>query len=342
VRSVNGPELTVIEGAPGIRCVHVGTNAILSGFTLRHGDADSGGGANCVITENSASGAGGGAAGGTLYNCTLTGNSAANGGGFAGGIFGPLGGTLYNCTVTGNSASNYGGGVIYGLLYNCIVYFNSAPSDSNYSSNLYTSFHSCCTSPLPPYGLGNITNAPLFVNTNGWSDLHLRYGSPGIDAGTDLSGILTSDLDGNPRPLDGDGDGIAAFDMGAYEFDARLLIPPNWFTGHGLNPSDPQVVSGDPDQDAFTTFQEWVADTDPTNALSYFHVGAIHKGSPAMISFQSSTNRIYTLWSTPQLALPDWTPVPGGQAIPGNGGTLTLSDPTNAPQRFYRVQVNLP
>jgi len=34
--------------------------------------------------------------------------------------------------------------------------------------------------------------------------------------------------------------------------------------------------------------------------------------------------------------------VPGQQAIPGTGGALTLSDPTNAPQQFYRVQVNLP
>jgi len=34
--------------------------------------------------------------------------------------------------------------------------------------------------------------------------------------------------------------------------------------------------------------------------------------------------------------------VPGAQAIPGTGGTLTLSDPTNAPQQFHRVQVHLP
>ena len=106
--------------------------------------------------------------------------------------------------------------------------------------------------------------------------------------------------------------------------------------------TDGSVDTTDLDGDLMNTWQEWVADTNPTNALSYFHIDSISKGSPPMISFQSSCNRSYTLWSTPQVASPDWVPVPGEQAIPGNGGTLTLSDPSNAPQRFYRVQVNLP
>jgi len=60
------------------------------------------------------------------------------------------------------------------------------------------------------------------------------------------------------------------------------------------------------------------------------------------VSFLSSSNRTYTLWNTPQLSPPVWLPVPGAEAIRGNGGTLTLSDPTNAPRQFYRVQVGLP
>jgi len=32
----------------------------------------------------------------------------------------------------------------------------------------------------------------------------------------------------------------------------------------------------------------------------------------------------------------------GQQGISGTGGTLTVNDPTNAPQPFYRVQVKLP
>ncbi len=75
----------------------------------------------------------------------------------------------------------------------------------------------CCTTPLPDSGSGNITNEPAFVDLEA-GNFRLRPDSPCIDAGTDLSALLTSDLDSNPRPLDGNGDGVAVFDIGAYEF----------------------------------------------------------------------------------------------------------------------------
>jgi hypothetical protein len=104
VRSVNGPEVTIIQGyqVPGttngdgaIRCVYLADGASLAGFTLTNGATRNegnwlreqcGGGiwcastnailTNCVIIRNSAI-YGGGALGGTLNHGTLTGNSAA-------------------------------------------------------------------------------------------------------------------------------------------------------------------------------------------------------------------------------------------------------------------------
>ena len=140
VQSVNGPEWTTIKGSKGccsppfaaVRCAFVGTNAILSGFTLTNGAEKIGGGAwceadgvltNCLLTGNSAGISGGGSYRGTLNNCTLVGNYASTSGG------GSYQGTLNNCTLTGNSAGSNGGGSCEGILNNCTLTGNSAGSN---------------------------------------------------------------------------------------------------------------------------------------------------------------------------------------------------------------------
>jgi hypothetical protein len=118
--------------------------------------------------------------------------------------------------VTGNSADRQGGGTSgKSILYNCVLYFNSAPIDANWE--LGHDIHYTCTHPMPTNGVGNITNAPLFVDTNNWSNLRLQPNSPCIDAGNNDFVTSLTDLDGNPRILNG----IA--DMGAYEF---VPLPP--------------------------------------------------------------------------------------------------------------------
>jgi hypothetical protein len=69
-------------------------------------------------------------------------------------------------------------------------------------------------------------------------DPHLQAGSPMIDAGDPASPPAgTLDLDGDPRQIDGDGDGIARRDIGA---DERLSAPPVSSSG------PPQPESGPP------------------------------------------------------------------------------------------------
>lgn len=148
LKSVNGPEVTIIRGSPsgavsGIRCVFISAGR-LEGFTLTGGFAMNsgslyydlnmcGGGvnarggivSNCVIRGNQAySGDGGGANFGTYYNCVFSGNVAA--------ISGAVDwGTLYRCIVVSNQVRNSsfqrGGGVGGGWADGCLLLGNSSP-----------------------------------------------------------------------------------------------------------------------------------------------------------------------------------------------------------------------
>ena len=80
VRSVNGPELTVIAGngpvdAAAVRCAYIGADAVLAGFTLTNGfttSGNSGGGVYCAGDSS------------VLSNCVVTGCTAAQ---YGGGVF---------------------------------------------------------------------------------------------------------------------------------------------------------------------------------------------------------------------------------------------------------------
>jgi len=68
---------------------------------------------------------------------------------------------------------------------------------------------------------GNISVNPHFADA-GRSNYELAAGSPAIDAGDNSAPHLpTKDLAGNPRIVDGNGDGDAIVDMGAYEFQPK-------------------------------------------------------------------------------------------------------------------------
>ncbi len=171
---------------------------------------------NCLVTSNSTGFTGGGASECTLYGCTLTGNSAySDDSDFPGEGGGAIECTLYNCTLTGNSADVVGG-AYSSTLYNCILFYNSDTNTGNYDAS--STLNYCCTIPLPPSGVGNIDADPLFVDTNGWSDLRLQPSSPCINAGDNDYVSTTTDLDGYPRIVGG------TVDMGAYEFWTPALL----------------------------------------------------------------------------------------------------------------------
>ena len=65
-----------------------------------------------------------------------------------------------------------------------------------------------------PLGAHSLVADPMFVNV-GAGDFHLASASPAVDTGVNVG--LTTDFDGGHVPHDGNGDGIAAVDRGAFE-----------------------------------------------------------------------------------------------------------------------------
>jgi len=282
---------------------------------------------SCALVDNAAGFDGGGAVGGLAANSGFFGNVANNGGGTAW-----CG--LDNCTLARNSAEYDGGGTYYSGLSNCIAYFNSCGhSGSNYSSSslLFT-----CSTPYR-YGSGNFTNDPLFLDVAG-GHLHLQPTSPCINAGRNAYVTTTTDLDGNPRIVGG------TVDVGAYEFQSPAsVISYAWLRQYGF-PADGSADFLDPDTDRMNNWQEWIADTDPTNSASALRLLTPSASLPSItFSWQSSTNRSYFLEQAT-----DWTAQPFFTCIasnlPGQPGTTSLTQ-TNAPlpgPALYRVGVQKP
>ena len=279
---------------------------------------------NCVLTENRAS-YGGGAAHSTLTNCTLTGNTAYEGGG-------AYECSMNNCTLVGNQGHDGGGGIFYGMLNNCIVHYNSSPNGPNYSS---TTMNYSSTTPLHG-GSGNITDAPLFVDANGWSNLRLQSNSPGINAGNNAFVATSTDLDGRPRLVGG------VVDMGAYEYQGPGTGEFfGWLQQSGLS-TDGSADAVDTDHDGHNNWQEWMAGTNPTNALSLLWLAApLLTPTNVTLTWTSVTNRTYTLEQATNLGgAPVFSVLRSN--LSGLPGTTSWTD-TNAPvssPRFYQLRVS--
>ncbi|MCL6583856.1 MAG: right-handed parallel beta-helix repeat-containing protein [bacterium] len=241
----------------------------ISNSTIAGNSADCGGGIYCTwpITGFTTHW--------TIVNCVLALNSARLGAGINCSGYSAYSANAYsapeynfpapkiaNCTIIGNSASLSGGGILADLasptVTNCILWGNSPNEVDNHLSRMSTLSHqreyrrpgSRVLNRIPSgsltinysdiqggyQGMGNISLPPLFVDP-GRGDYHLRYGSPCIDAGEDPKiPEAENDRDGEPRPWDGDSDGVAGHDMGAYEF--RGFAPPIIWISLGVYPKE--------------------------------------------------------------------------------------------------------
>ncbi|MGB2809271.1 MAG: right-handed parallel beta-helix repeat-containing protein, partial [Sedimentisphaerales bacterium] len=187
---------------------------------------------NCTFSGNSA-GVDGGAvyceemSSPTIKNCLIIGNRTEDDGGGISIMDGSLA-IIENCTISDNSANDKGGGIYCpsGILIvsNSILWGSSPDQIAPYYKPVIN--HSDIEGGWP--GQGNIDADPCFVEPGYWDadsvwiegDYHLLTRSPCIDAGDPnyVAEPYETDLDGKPRVLDGDNDGVLVVDMGAYEY----------------------------------------------------------------------------------------------------------------------------
>jgi hypothetical protein len=117
-----------------------------------------------------------------------------------------------------------------------------------------------------------------------------------------------------------------------------------WLHSYGLT-NDPNVAEiADPDGDGLLTWQEYVAGTDPTNPASCFRINTISGvdiGQPPVISWDTTTGRLYSVYSRTNLLVSPW--ITNAWRLPCNGTPLTYTNSgSNAPVLFFHLGVEKP
>lgn len=118
-------------------------------------------------------------------------------------------------------------------------------------------------------------------------------------------------------------------------------IPDAWESNYGSDATS-LAPGGDLDGDGMKNREEYIAGTDPTNALSYLRVENIQSTTSTTqsvrIEFNAISNRTYSVLFCEQPGSPAWSPVTDVVAAPTNR-TVQVFDqrPTNAPPRYYRL-----
>jgi CSLREA domain-containing protein len=208
--------------------VHTGASVTMENLTIRGGVAAKG-----TSSAVSSHDHGGGIHNhGTVHlvNVTLTDNhapldSTQTGTGGGGAIYNAGGLTLDHVTIAGNDAAQLGGGIAGapGTFRNALVANNTGPGGNCTSSATPTDNGGNNQFPGATCGFAGapLASSPIGALASDYT-FWLIPGSKAIDGGTN-TGCAATDQAGVPRPLDGNGDGVAVCDSGATEYDPEGL-----------------------------------------------------------------------------------------------------------------------
>lgn len=226
---------------------------------------------------------------------------------------------------------------------NLFIYANAPGYGNRWAGALKTkNWYSKYNSPGTVYaGDGNQAGSgdPKLKNLVG-GNYKLMPDSPLIGTATNLSAVYTNAVDFNGRPLPTNGN----WDIGAMQYifdDDGDGMADSWEFYHGLNISTNDAAANS-DGDGASNYAEYLADTDPTNKLSVFALSTTLLTTNMVLTWDSSTNRQYSLWySTNLMDTGSWAKVSQMTNRFGTGGTMAYTNTVNDFCRFFRASAFL-
>ena len=164
-----------------------------------------------------------------------------------------------------------------------------------------------------------------------------------------VSGGFVCDTDG--LYYDWDGDGVATWWNASTTRDGSGEstdsdndgIPDWWVTSYGLDGVE-DVAEKDSDGDGMTNYEEFIAGTDPSDALSFFAITSVQievvpdpETDGFALQWPSVKGRIYTVYAADAPVGP-WEAI---SEMDGTGATLTNCSDGTRTARFFKVAVRL-
>ena len=246
-----------------------------------------------------------------------------------------------DCRGDTNNGAVIGEYVCSGYIYSANVGWINLGSGSpanqiQYQNNSATDFG------VNQDGLGNLTGYAWGANI-GWVTFEQTYGQPKVNLRT---GVLTGYAWAANSGWISLSNAVAHVQTDTIQPGALAPdgLPIAWLL---QNFGTTNVNAGaDPDHDGRNNLQEYLAGTDPNNANSVLRITAesfTPGGTNASLTWNSVPTRFYHIQKNTSLNTTNWTDSGLGLLSPSGGSATSAGfTDTNAPARFYRVQVVRP